>query len=140
MEEICRSCHGPLTIPWNFCPNCGAAVEHEAHKHAAPAEAEKAPVRNAFSGLALGVLIAPAMLILGSLLCLTGLGAILGIPLIIGAVIAPLAGPVIGFGAVKGKCPWCGAAVSSLHSRQSFDCDACHRRIALKNEKFVACS
>lgn len=139
MDEFCQKCQAHLTLPSHYCPNCGAEVAHETHTQAARTEIETAPVRNAFGGLALGVVAAPAMLILGSLLCLTGLGAILGIPLIIGAVVAPLAGPVIGFNAVKGKCPSCGAPVSSVHSSQSFDCDACHQRIALRNEKFVTC-
>ena len=94
-------------------------------------------MRNAFSGLALGVVAAPVLLIVGVLLCLTGLGAILGIPMIIGAILSPLAGPVVGFNAVRGKCPWCGAKVSCVHTGQSFDCDACHQRIALRHEKFV---
>jgi predicted RNA-binding Zn-ribbon protein involved in translation (DUF1610 family) len=140
MDELCQKCQAHLTSPWNFCPNCGVVVVHKAHPLAQQTETEKAPVRNAFSGLAVGVVAAPAMLILGSLLCLTGLGAILGIPLIVGAVIAPLVGPVVGLNAVKGKCPWCGAPVSCIHSAQSFDCDACHQRIAIRNEKFVTCT
>lgn len=140
MDELCQKCRAHLTSPWNFCPDCGAAVMHETHTPTVETQAEKAPVRNAFSGLAVGVVAAPAMLILGSLLCLTGLGAILGIPLIIGAFIAPLVGPVVGFNAVKGKCPWCGAPVSCIHSTQSFACDACHHRIAARDEKFVTCA
>jgi hypothetical protein len=43
------------------------------------------------------------MIIAGIMLCLTGLGAFLGVPLIIGGIIAPLAGPLFGMGVVKGK-------------------------------------
>ena len=140
MDELCEKCQAHLTSPSHFCPNCGTRVTLETHKLARQTETEKAPVQNAFSGLALGVVAAPAILILGSMLCLTGLGAIVGIPLIIGAVIAPLVGPVVGFNAVNGKCPWCGAPVSCIHSAQSFDCDRCHHRIAIRNEKFVTCT
>ena len=60
-----------------------------------------------------------------------------GVPMIIAGVFAPLMGPVIGLGALKGKCPWCGARISSLRSHQSFDCAACHQRIAVHDLKFV---
>jgi DNA-directed RNA polymerase subunit RPC12/RpoP len=77
------------------------------------------------------------MIIVGTLLCLTGLGAFLGVPLIVGAVVAPLAGPMIGFGALKGKCPWCGTTVSSILNARGFDCKACNQHVAVQNRKFV---
>ena len=134
MDAVCLKCETHLASPWKFCPNCGATAPHEPHK---PAAIEKAPVKAPFSGLLFGVLVAPVMIIVGTMLCLTGLGALLGIPMIIGGVLAPLAGPMIGFGAIKGKCPWCGAPVNSLAGVESFDCEACHQPIAVRNEKFV---
>ena len=137
MDAVCLKCEAHLDLPWKFCPNCGAAAPHEAHK---PADTEKAPVKAPFSGLLFGVIAAPVMIIVGVMLCLTGLGAILGIPMIIGGVLAPLAGPMIGFRAVKGKCPLCGAQVSSLPGVESFHCEACHQQIVVRNEKFVTAS
>ena len=137
MEGLCLKCGTQLSSPWKFCPNCGAAVAPEAHEHAAPPEVEKTPVKGAFSGLLFGMIATPIMIIVGTMLCLTGLGAILGIPMIIGGVFAPLLGPLIGFGSIKGKCPWCGSPVSSIRSAQSFDCEACNQRIAVKIGKFV---
>ncbi len=134
MDAVCRNCETHLGSSWKFCPNCGAIAPHEPHK---PAETQKAPVKASFSGLLFGVLAAPVMIIVGVMLCLTGLGAILGIPMIIGGVLAPLAGPMIGFGAIKGKCPLCSAPVSSIPGVESFHCEACHRQIAVCNEKFV---
>lgn len=138
MERLCGKCGTELAAPGKFCPNCGRATGSEIHLHVEPPEHEKAPVENAFSGLLFGAILTPMMLIVGTMLCLTGLGALLGIPMIIGGILAPLMGPVIGFSAPKGKCPWCGSPVSSLRSGQSFDCEACHQRIAFKDERFVA--
>jgi DNA-directed RNA polymerase subunit RPC12/RpoP len=110
----------------------------EINPPAIPKDTEKAPVQNAFAGLYFGIIVAPMMVIVGAMLCLTGLGIFVGVPMIIGGILAPLIGPLIGFGAMRGKCPSCGAPVSSLPSAQTFDCDACHHRIAVRDHKFVA--
>jgi DNA-directed RNA polymerase subunit RPC12/RpoP len=87
--------------------------------------------------LVFGMLAVPILVIVGTMLCLTGLGAILGIPMILAAVFAPLLGPMIGLGALKGKCPWCGVAVSSVANSKDFDCHACGKRIAIRHREFV---
>lgn len=137
MNTPCPSCSAHLEPAWRFCPACGAA----AAAHPAPAahavDKEKAPLRKAFGGLLWGVIAAPIMIIVGMLLCLTGLGAFLGIPLIIGGALAPLAGPMIGLGELKGDCPWCGAAVTSILNKPGFACHACGRRIEIHDHKFV---
>ena len=147
MEGQCRKCGTQLSSPWKFCPNCGAtvqqeavmpeAVAQEAAEPAEPHEMEKTGLKEGFSGLLLGVVLAPMMIIVGTMLCLTGLGAILGIPMIIGGAMAPLMGPMIGLKSLKGKCPWCGGVVTSVRSKQSFVCDACQHRIAFRLGKFV---
>jgi len=137
MLGLCPKCGAHLESAWSYCPGCGLAITHETQTHTPP-ETEKAPVKNAFAGLYFGIIVAPMMVIVGVMLCLTGLGAILGIPMIIGGILAPLAGPLIGFGAERGTCPSCGAPVSSVASSQTFACDACHQRIAIRNHSFVA--
>jgi hypothetical protein len=37
------------------------------------------------------------------MLCLTGLGMVIGIPVIILSILSPLAGPLLGLGAAKDK-------------------------------------
>jgi DNA-directed RNA polymerase subunit RPC12/RpoP len=127
------SCVALEILPWlrgsNHPRNPAAGIPHDT---------EKAPVKGAFSGLLFGVIVAPMMIIVGTMLCLTGLGIFLGVPLIIGGILAPLAGPLVGFGSLKGKCPSCGTAVSSLNSKGSFECEACHQRIVIRDQKFVA--
>ena len=137
MQGLCPKCEAHLESSWGFCPSCGTTISHETRPPASPAEVEKAPVKPAFSGLLFGVIVAPMMIIVGVMLCLTGLGAFVGIPMIIGGIVAPLVGPLIGFDSIRGKCPWCGAPASSVSSAQSFDCDACHQRIAIRDHKFV---
>ena len=140
MQVHCLKCGAHIDSPWKFCPACGVAVTHETQIAAQPAEREKPPVNAVFGGLLLGSIVTPVLIILGCLLCLTGLGAFLGVPMIIAGVLAPVMGPMVGFGSIKGDCPWCGAKVSSVSSRQSFDCDACKRRITVKDHKFVTAS
>jgi DNA-directed RNA polymerase subunit RPC12/RpoP len=137
MEGHCLKCGAQLESPWSFCPHCGAASARETHVKSVPEEHEKAPVQGAFSGLLFGMLAVPILIIVGTMLCLTGLGAILGIPLIIAAVFAPLLGPMVGFGALKGKCPWCGTWVSSIANAKDFGCQVCSKRIAIKHREFV---
>jgi DNA-directed RNA polymerase subunit RPC12/RpoP len=103
-----------------------------------PHVTERAPVKGAFGGLLFGMLAVPILVIVGTMLCLTGLGAILGIPMILAAVCAPLMGPMIGLGALKGKCPWCGVQVSSIANARDFDCHNCGRRIAIRHREFVS--
>jgi len=136
MNGTCTKCGAHLSAPWKFCPGCGAAIAPEANPELLPAE--KAPVKEAFSGLYLGAVVGPAMLITGGMLCLTGLGVFLGVPLIIGGILAPLAGPLVGMTSLKGKCPWCGEPVSSLNAKGNFACEACGKRVAVQDHRFVA--
>lgn len=108
MENHCSKCDVRLEPQWKFCPDCGCASpqpiqSREILTHAETKASEKAPTKGGYGGLLFGVLAAPILVIVGTMLCLTGLGAILGIPMIIAAVFAPLAGPMIGLGALKGK-------------------------------------
>jgi hypothetical protein len=111
---------------------------HEIQQKTEPEKLEKSPAPGAFGGLLFGMLAVPILVIVGTMLCLTGLGAILGIPMILAAVIAPLLGPMIGMGALKGTCPWCGVAISSVANSKDFDCHGCGRRIAIRHREFIA--
>lgn len=73
----------------------------------------------------------------GIILCFTGIGAIVGIPLILAGLLAPFLGPLIGLVALRGECPWCGTMVTSHAASQGFDCPACKKRIVIKDKKFI---
>jgi predicted RNA-binding Zn-ribbon protein involved in translation (DUF1610 family) len=142
MQDRCSKCGVTLESHWSFCPFCGTtatrAIEsHPAQQKAEPTLPEKAPARGAFAGLLFGMLAVPILIIVGTMLCLTGLGAILGIPMILAAVFAPLAGPMFGLQALKGQCPWCGVTVSSIANAKDFACHSCGKRISIRHREFV---
>lgn len=137
MSGICSKCKAPLESPWSFYPRCGAESPHAPQPPGPPPEREEVPVRGAMSGLLIGGLVAPVLLIVGTLLCLTGLGAVLGVPMILGGIVAPLAGSIFGAGSVRGKCPSCGAAVSSVASKHSFACPVCGESIMIRRHELV---
>lgn len=138
MAGHCLRCAARLERTWRFCPLCGGTMKAENPELVERPMAENAPGKGGFGGLLFGMLAVPILVIVGTMLCLTGLGAILGIPMILAAVFAPLLGPVVGLGALKGKCPWCGVTVSSIINAKDFDCHACGGRVAIRNRKFVA--
>jgi DNA-directed RNA polymerase subunit RPC12/RpoP len=135
MDGPCPKCGAHLSASFVFCPACGTTVASLIHRE--PPPPEKAPVKQAFSGMVLGAIVAPAMIITGVMLCCTLLGAFLGVPLIIGGALAPVVGPMVGVHSLRGNCPWCGAKVSSLNAKGSFECDACRKRVEVKDHKFV---
>jgi predicted RNA-binding Zn-ribbon protein involved in translation (DUF1610 family) len=140
MEAQCTKCGMQLTMAWSFCPHCGGAIGHEALVKREHVDADRTSAPGGFGGLMFGLLIAPVMIIVGTMLCLTGLGAILGIPMILGAVMAPLIGPMLGLGAHKGKCPECGMVVTTMADGKTYDCPACNRRFAVSDHPIAKAS
>ena len=135
MTELCTKCGAHLSLPWHFCPLCGAEVPPPVQE--SPEEPEKAPMSSGFSGLFLGVIVTPMCIIVGTMLCLTGLGAFLGVPMIIGGILAPILGPMIVIGEPKGKCPWCGTKVSNVFNASSFECHECGKTIVTEKRHFI---
>ena len=137
MNGHCAKCNAEVAATWKFCPACGAPNAEPATVQAEPMEAEKAPAEGAFSGLLFGLIVTPMLLIVGTLLCLTGLGALLGIPMIVVGILAPLIGPMIGMRTHSGQCPYCGAALSNIESTHGATCPACNHAIAVKHGMIV---
>jgi predicted RNA-binding Zn-ribbon protein involved in translation (DUF1610 family) len=120
-----------LEMSWTFCPKCGVTVTHVTRPAGPPPEHEKSSVPGAFGGLLFGVIAAPVLFIFGALLCLTGLGAILGIPMIIAAILVPLAGPLMGISEHKVRCPSCATRMITIADGQLHYCPACEKEFAL---------
>jgi hypothetical protein len=95
-------------------------------------------VKSGFSGLVLGLIMAPVLIIYGTLICLlVGPWMALGIPMIIAGICAPMVGPFIAISAVRGNCPWCGVKISSVGPMDAFYCYACSKRIVVRKREMV---
>ena len=104
MVDHCSKCGETLASTWTFCARCGAQIQQpEPVPAPEPQEHEPTPLTGAFTGTLFGIIALPIALIFGIMLCLTGWGIIIGIPVIILAILSPLAGPLVGLGAAKGK-------------------------------------
>lgn len=136
MSGSCLKCGTSLEAPWKFCPHCGAVNAPAPHNHSEPKH-EKAPVKYAFGGLLFGLVTAPVLIIYGALICLLGPAMVLGIPMIIAGICAPLLGPYLAINAVRGKCPWCGAKISSVGPLDAFYCHACSKRIVVVEREML---
>jgi hypothetical protein len=128
MDVHCSKCGTTLTTLWTFCPHCGTAVSHENHNQEQP---EHVPARGAFGGLVYGLIAAPILIVAGIMICLTGWGVFLGVPVIVLGILAPLAGPLFGMGEHKGKCPACGTVVITVGDGKLHDCPACNAKFAV---------
>jgi predicted RNA-binding Zn-ribbon protein involved in translation (DUF1610 family) len=128
MEMTCLNCKAQLqSSSWIFCPHCGSVVTHESSK---PLEHEHHPARGAFGGLAYGLIAAPILIIAGVMICLTGWGVFLGVPVIALGVLAPLAGPLFGMTEHAAKCPACGTRVITLADGRVHACPVCNQQFA----------
>lgn len=138
MNAPCTKCGATLEMSWTYCPKCGLAVPHEILPPTPPAEHERSAVPGAFGGLLFGLIAAPVLGIWGGLLCLTGLGAILGIPLIILAILAPLAGPMFGISEHQVRCPSCHTREITVADGKLHYCPNCDIEFSLAEHHKVA--
>lgn len=137
MDAKCEKCGMQTAVTWSFCPQCGTAMRHEAVRPAVHVPSTLTTAKGGFGGLLVGLVITPAFIIVGTLLCLTGLGAFLGVPMIIVGVIAPLAGSVLGLREHRGKCPDCGTRVISVADGHGHYCPACSKEFDITNGHVV---
>jgi hypothetical protein len=139
MGENCWKCGARLESSWKFCPLCGAGSVPETHQGVdTHTKIEKAPIRGGVSGFVIGLIMAPVLIIYGTLICLmVGPWMVLGIPMIVAGICAPIIGPFVAVGAVRGKCPWCGTKIASLGPLDAFYCYACSKRIAVHKREMV---
>ena len=139
MGENCWKCGARLESSWKFCPLCGVGSTPEAHESIeAHRKHERAPIRGGVSGFVIGLIMAPVLIIYGTLICLmVGPWMVLGIPMIIAGICAPIIGPFVAIGAVRGNCPWCGAKIASVGPLNAFYCYACSKRIEVHKREIV---
>ena len=84
-------------------------------------------------GIALG------LIVFGAFLCIFIIGAIVGIPLIIGGVILLIISPFAKYYVVEGKCPHCEKVLQAITLFQkSTKCPDCKKRIIVRDKKFLS--
>ena len=76
------------------------------------------------------------VIVVGGLLCLTGIGAIIGIPLILAGLLALFLGPLLGLTSIKGKCPYCETSVTAQSTAVVVTCSAYQKRIVIREKRF----
>jgi predicted amidophosphoribosyltransferase len=131
MDAHCVKCGALLAPAWSFCPQCGARITHEKHESIH----QPVPANGAFSGMYLGLVAAPILIISGVMLCLTGWGVFFGVPFIILGILAPLFGPIVGMGEYLGKCPECGTRIVSVADSKVHECPVCTRNFAIADRE-----
>jgi len=132
MDAHCQKCGLVLAAMWSFCPQCGAAVERETHS---PRQHQPVSSKGAFSGMYIGLIVAPILIISGVMLCLTGWGIFFGVPFILLGILAPLYGPIVGMGEHRGKCPSCGTRMISIADSKEHECPVCTKKFAIEQQE-----
>jgi predicted RNA-binding Zn-ribbon protein involved in translation (DUF1610 family) len=135
MGAHCVKCGMVLGLAWSFCPQCGNAVEHETHT---PLEHRPVPSKGAFSGMYIGLVAAPILIISGVMLCLTVWGIVFGVPFILLGIMAPLYGPLVGMREHRGKCPSCGTRMISIADSKEHECPVCTKKFAIEDHTAIA--
>jgi hypothetical protein len=80
---------------------------------------------------------------IGLLLSLTGIGAILGIPLMLVSVAMFFGAPILGYCVkpptwLSGSCPYCTyPEVKASHNEPGVNCPACKKRIIIRENRFL---
>lgn len=132
MDARCEKCGMALATSWSFCPQCGSSVPHE---KAEPEAHHPVPIRGAFSGMYIGLIAAPILIISGVMLCLTGWGVFFGVPFIVLGILAPLYGPLVGMGEHRGSCPECGTRMISIADSKEHVCPVCSKKFAIEQHE-----
>jgi DNA-directed RNA polymerase subunit RPC12/RpoP len=86
------------------------------------------------TGCLFGSFGAGVIFIIGMLLTATGIGAIIGIPLMIVGIIFPFVN--IGNSTLIGSCPYCGNEIIALKNEPGVTCKACKQRIIVRDGIF----
>ena len=133
------TCGATLNGGAAFCSHCGHPAQARTRALAVPSaassQATRAKGKGAFAGWIAGGAVGACLIVVGFLLCLTGVGMILGIPIILAGFVMLFIGPFLGARALKGACPYCRSVV--LSASRGFNCPVCKRRIVVRGAKFM---
>jgi len=89
------------------------------------------------AGISASWITAATLILVGILLSATVIGLVVGVPLIIVGLLTPFFGPLIGFGAIKGPCPYCGTLLGAHRMNAGVTCRGCKKRLVIRDKKFI---
>lgn len=109
-------------------------------RHLEQSGTRQAAVEGALMGFGAGLIVPSLLVFVGIILCLTIIGAVIGIPMIIVGIILMIVGPFFGLAmgstSIKGLCPYCRGKVLALPTTPGVNCPACTKRIVIRNKRF----
>lgn len=100
-------------------------------------EAKNARGQGIFGGCLVGWVAFLVLITGGAVVSFTGIGILVGVPMIIAGLLAPFLGALMGWERLIGDCPWCGSEVRCFATSPGVDCPACKKRIVIKDKRFI---
>lgn len=145
--RVCPNCKSKISISSETCDKCGIIIERYLGRQSrkkTKKSVKKTGTTESIKGVGFlaggieGIITGVGCLIpLGILLSCTGIGAIIGIPMILGGFLAPFMRSISGLSAITGKCPYCSHEIITKSSKAGINCDACKKRIVIRNKRFI---
>ena len=77
-------------------------------------------------------------IIFGFGLCLTGIGLLIGIPMIVYGLISPFTTKGVEMKLLRGKCPYCASDIVVIKTKPGATCRACKGRIIIKGNRLYS--
>ncbi len=72
------------------------------------------------------------LIVIGIMVSLTGVGLMIGIPLILAGVAYPLVARSL----IRGQCPYCDRKVSTINTKPGINCPGCGKYIVIRDKKY----
>jgi len=95
------------------------------------------PVTGVLAGTFKGLVLLSLVLWAGGLLTVTGIGAVVGVPILVLGVPMALLYPFFTAARFGGPCPRCGEDVAFTIEKPGVDCPGCKGRIVLRKKRLV---
>lgn len=144
MKIICSYCQKSLEAPDESaggkgkCPRCGEVFEIPGEK----AKTEEVILKrkgwkSGIFGAVLGFGFAGFGILLGVLLLFTGIGAPMGVGIILASFLIPLIVGAMFADDMYGNCPYCDSRINVSAEKQGINCPGCDKRFLVKGEKLI---
>lgn len=96
---------------------------------------EKSNIFSRLLGL-LTIIVGLVCFIIGLMFCLTIIGLLIGVPVLLGGIYAIIFGIVLFLPRSTGTCPLCGNAFTTFRTTKGIDCQACKERLVRQEGYF----